>query len=153
MKSLRKKIGLSSGKSKIRNAKKHIYDGIEFDSGLEVTCYKELKANNISFEYNPKSFLLVEAFHTEIREYKFNKKGIITYNSKGNYRSINYTPDFVGDNWILETKGFANEIFPMRWKLFIRSLTLYSNPYKSLFIARNKKEILDCITLIQQLHE
>ena len=34
------------------------------------------------------------------------------------YLPIKYTPDFIGDNFIIETKGRANESFPMRWKLF-----------------------------------
>ena len=29
-----------------------------------------------------------------------------------------YTPDFVGNGFIIETKGNPNEAFPLRWKLF-----------------------------------
>lgn len=149
---MRRKIGLSSGKSKIRNAKKHIYDGIEFDSGLEVTCYKELKANNIHFEYTPCSFTIIDKFDSEVTEYKFNSHGICFESSCKPKQSIKYTPDFVGDNWIIETKGFANELFPMRWKLFVRYLSLSpENLYKYLFIAGNKKEILQCIEIIKTL--
>ena len=36
------------------------------------------------------------------------------------YLTIKYTPDFIGKDFIIETKGRANESFPMRWKLFKR---------------------------------
>ena len=47
-------------------------------------------------------------------------------NGKGDYKDrgnkkilpIKYTPDFIGKGFIIETKGRANEAFPMRWKLF-----------------------------------
>ena len=48
-------------------------------------------------------------------------------NGKGEYTKIEdaknilpikYTPDFIGDDFIIETKGRANESFPMRWKMF-----------------------------------
>ena len=39
------------------NAQKHVYDGVKFDSGLEVFCYKQLKASGIAFEYNTMSFV------------------------------------------------------------------------------------------------
>ena len=31
--------------------------------------------------------------------------------------NIKYTPDFIGKDFIIETKGRANESFPLRWKL------------------------------------
>ena len=36
------------------------------------------------------------------------------------YLTIKYTPDFIGKDFIIETKGRANESFPLRWKLFKR---------------------------------
>jgi hypothetical protein len=32
--------------------------------------------------------------------------------------NIKYTPDFIGEDFIIETKGRANESFPLRWKMF-----------------------------------
>ena len=54
-------------------------------------------------------------------------------------RSITYTPDFVDPNgkWIIETKGYANESFPLRWKLFKRHLKENNLAYV-LFMPRNK---------------
>jgi hypothetical protein len=34
--------------------------------------------------------------------------------------NIKYTPDFIGKGFIIETKGRANESFPLRWKMFKR---------------------------------
>ena len=44
------------------NAQKHVYDGVKFDSGLEVFCYKQLKASGIAFEYNTMSFVLADSY-------------------------------------------------------------------------------------------
>ena len=35
-------------------------------------------------------------------------------------RAMTYTPDFVDPNnkWIIEVKGYANDVFPLKWKLF-----------------------------------
>ena len=44
-----KKVRVKPNK-KVRGASKNIY-GIEFDSALEVNCYKLLKDSNIKFEY------------------------------------------------------------------------------------------------------
>ena len=45
---------------------------------------------------------------------------------------ITYTPDFLGDGFIIETKGYANESFPMKWKMMkklvqdtLEGITLY----------------------------
>jgi NAD-dependent DNA ligase len=36
---------------KVKNARGHIYDGISFKSGLEVTAYKELMQEGFNPEY------------------------------------------------------------------------------------------------------
>jgi len=149
-----KKEKFKRGKSKVKNAKKETYDGLNFESRLEVNCYKMLKENNILFEYIPKSFLLVDVFKTDLTEYTFKTNGNL-FVSKPNklYHSINYTPDFIGSNWVLETKGLRTPLFAMRWKLFIRMLGLNANnPYKHLFIAGNKKQLEECIKIIKSLN-
>ena len=55
------------------------------------------------------------------------------------YLPIKYTPDFIGDDFIIETKGRANESFPMRWKLFKR-LSNEQFPTVTLYKPQNQKE-------------
>ena len=40
---------------------------------------------------------------------------------------IKYTPDFIGKGFIIETKGRANESFPMRWKMFKKYINKHDN--------------------------
>ena len=116
------------GKGKIRNATKVVYDGIKFDSKLDMWMYEALKKNELPFTYSTQRFTIVDGF-----EY-IGKK----------YLPITYKPDFVSDKFIIECKGFGNELFPMRWKLFKRYLMLNNLDY-DLYICKNKKEINDLI--------
>lgn len=95
-------------------------DGINFASGLERHMYLSLKKAKIKADYEGKTYTLVNGFDftSECFERQSNGKGSFT--NRGNKRvlPITYTPDFVGDSFIIECKGRANESFPMRWKLF-----------------------------------
>ena len=44
------------GKSKVKNAKKSSYDGKNFQSNLELYCYKELEEAEILVEYEETTF-------------------------------------------------------------------------------------------------
>ena len=89
---------------RVKNATPLVYDSIQFKSKLEVYCYRRLKECNILANYEPIKFVI--------------QPGFTLFNEK--IRPITYTPDFIGNEWILETKGIANELFPMRWKLIKR---------------------------------
>ena len=76
-------------------------------------------------------------------------------NGKGDFKDrgskrilpIKYTPDFIGDDFIIETKGRANESFPMRWKLFKR-LVMNQFPNVTLYKPQNQKECDKTVELI-----
>lgn len=109
---------------KVRNAKPHVYDEIQFRSGLEVYCYQQLRKYGIYASYEEVSFTILDPF-------RYNNELI---------RKMSYTPDFVGDTFIIECKGFANESFPLRWKFF--KWFLYKNDLNfDLYLPRNKKEV------------
>jgi len=109
---------------KVKNATPTIYDNINFRSKLEVYCYKKLKQNNIKAGYEPFSYTILEAFN---------------YMGES-IRKMTYKPDFVGDNFIIECKGYGNESFPLRWKFF--KYFLYKNNLKfKLYLPRNQKEV------------
>jgi hypothetical protein len=101
-------------------AKKIVYNGVTFASGLEKHMYIALLKAKIDFEYEGRTFELVPSFFfiNDCFERQSNGKG--EYINRGNKKVLNlkYTPDFVGDDFIIETKGRANDSFPLRWKLF-----------------------------------
>ena len=61
--------------------------------------------------------------------------------------NIKYTPDFIGDDFIIETKGRANESFPLRWKMF-KYLMHLMNDKRILYKPQSQSECLRTIELI-----
>lgn len=106
-------------------AKRITYDGINFASGLERYMYMALKKAKLKFKYEGETFELVNGFDfaTESIERQSNGKG--EFKNRGNKKILNikYTPDFIGEDFIIECKGRANESFPIRWKLFKKWIT------------------------------
>lgn len=133
------------------NPKKVLYDNIVFESGLEVYMYKALKKANIQFSYEGKSFTLVEQddYKGECFE-RFTKKSKQLKIRKG-FRKTIYTPDFVGINeeWIIETKGFARQPFPLKWKMFKGEMNKRKDP-PLLIMPKNQK---DCDQTVEILLE
>ena len=127
-----------SGRSKVKNAKKSTYDGKNFQSNLELYCYEET------------TFTIFDALVYPQACYEGTAKKL--YNKGSKIRPITYTPDFVDPNgkWIIETKGYANESFPLRWKLFKKHLKDNNKQYV-LFMPRNKKQVDEVVELIKQL--
>lgn len=65
---------------------------------------------------------------------------------------MTYTPDFVGNNFIIEAKGRPNDVFPYKWKLFQYNLVKSGlDEQYNLFIVHNHKEVDECIKQIKQL--
>jgi len=120
-----KKFTTKSRKKGPVRAKKVSYDGIDFASGLEKYMYIALKKNKLFDLYEGEWFQLIEGFtfeNTSI-EKQGNGKGDYTNRGEKKVQGIKYTPDFSSYDYIIETKGRANERFPMVWKLFKRWLT------------------------------
>lgn len=109
---------------KVRNATPCDYEGIDFKSKLEVYCYKKLRDNNIKAEYEAHRYTLLKPF-------EFNGEKV---------RAMTYTPDFVGEGFVIECKGQMNDAFPLRWKMFKHFL--YRNGINVvLYLPRNQKQI------------
>ena len=138
------------GSSKVKNVVKNVYKGITFQSKLELCCYKELENNNIPVEYEKTTFTIFEGLVYPQACYEGTQRRL--YNKGSKIRPITYTPDFVDPNgkWIVETKGYANEAFPLRWKLFKKHLK-DNNHHYVLFMPRNKKQVVEVVDLIKQL--
>tara|TARA_R110002074_G_scaffold5185_2_gene25378 strand:- start:1340 stop:1780 length:441 start_codon:yes stop_codon:yes gene_type:complete len=135
---------------KVKNAKKSTYDGHNFQSNLELYCYKQLEEAEILVEYEAYTFTIFDALLYPQACYEGTNKKL--YNKGSKIRPITYTPDFVDPKgkWIIETKGYANESFPLRWKLFKKHLKDNNKQYV-LFMPRNKKQVDEVVDLIKQL--
>ena len=130
-------------------SKKVEYDGITFASGLEKYMYIALKAANIKAKYEGETFVLLNGFHFENEAYErqSNSKGVFKNRGSKRVLPIKYTPDFIGKDFIIETKGRPNESFPMRWKLFKR-LVMTQFPNVTLYKPQNQKECDETVRLI-----
>ena len=130
-------------------SKKVTYDGVTFASGLEKYMYQALKKAKIKAKYEGRTYTLVEGFDFESSSYERQSNGKGQFVDRGNKKiqPIKYTPDFVGDDFIIETKGRANESFPIRWKLFKRFINK-CYPYVTLYKPQNQKECDQVIELL-----
>ena len=130
-------------------SKKVVFDGITFASGLERYMYQALKKARIKAKYEGETYTLIDSFNFMTTSYERQSNGKGEFKDRGNKKilPIKYTPDFVGDKFIIECKGRANESFPMRWKLFKRLINI-KQPYVTLYKPQNQKECDQVIELI-----
>ena len=114
------------------------YDGITFKSGLEKYMYKALKDANIPCEYEKHTFELLPSFtfKNDCIERQANK-----------VLNLKYTPDFIGDGFIIETKGRANDAFPLRWKMFKYLMTLMCDN-RTLYKPQSQRDCDETIRII-----
>ena len=131
-------------------SKKIEYDGIKFASGLEKYMYCALKKAGIKAKYEGETFVFINGFHFENKVYErqSNSKGLFKNRGCKRILPIKYTPDFIGENFIIETKGRPNESFPIRWKLF-KYLMTKQFPNYTLYKPQNQKECDQVIELIK----
>ena len=130
-------------------AKKVVYDGITFASGLEKYMYRALKKAKVKAKYEGRTYTIQSGFEFNIDSYERQSNGKGEFKNRGNKKilPIKYTPDFIGDGFIIECKGRANESFPMRWKLFKGYINTVQ-PYVTLYKPQNQKECDQVIELI-----
>ena len=130
-------------------ANKVEYNGVKFASGLEKYMYIALKKAKIKFNYELRSFELLPSFQFNQTAYERQANGKGEYRDRGNKKilGIKYTPYFEGEDFIIETKGRANESFPLRYKLF-KALMAITEPSVSLYKPQKQKECDKTIELI-----
>lgn len=100
-----------------RQGTKIKHKGKVFKSKLEVYCYTKLEEAGINAPYEEITFEILPEIEFE-------------YNEKKSKRVLPlcYTPDFVGKDFVIECKGYADKRFPVVWKLFKHYL--YNNKLK-----------------------
>ena len=130
-------------------SKKVTYDGVVFASGLEKYMYIALKKAKLKFEYEGENFTLIESFKFNSQAHERQNNGKGEYINRGDKKilGIRYTPDFVGKDFVIETKGRANESFPMRWKLFKKHMQEIGDD-RNLYKPQTNKESDKTIDLI-----
>ena len=108
---------------KIKNATITELNGIKFRSKLEAKVATLLDEANINYEYEPFKIQYIPKF---------------SYNNE-NYRAAYYTPDFVGKDFILEIKGFPNDVWRYKKKLILLHLISQNSPYTFYEIKSNSQ--------------
>ena len=111
--------------------------------------YKALKEAGIEFKYEGYTYELVPAFMFDNKCFERQSNGKGDFINRGVKKVLNlkYTPDFIGKDFIIETKGRANESFPLRWKLFKK--WMYDNEdNRTLYKPQNQAECLMTVELI-----
>lgn len=135
---------------KIVNATPLSWGGIDFKSRLEVMVYKTLKENNFNVEYEPETVVIWEGYRPKTPYYTKNKKTGLLKEDISKLRDITYTPDFKiiyeGIEIYVEAKGFANDTFPIKKKMFRKYLEGKNAMY---FEVYSKKQVLQMINIIK----
>lgn len=134
---------------KIKNAESIIYNDIKFRSKLECRIYKSLIGLGVPIFYEKETFNLLNSFYPTV----FFQSSFISKN-EGKVRSITYTPDFTfyfkNKYIIIECKGYQNDTYPLKRKMFRALLETLPNKDSIMFFEiKNYKE---CLTLIQILN-
>lgn len=119
--------------AKIKNATKLVVDGVKFDSRLEYYMYTLLQGAGIEFDYQ-KTFVLQPKFR---------------YRTE-NVRAICKIVDFhlESRNIICETKGFSNDVSPIKHKMLKFALLKEYGISPDVVMVKNKKE---CDEFIEKL--
>ena len=156
---------------KIKNAQKNSCNRIQFKSKLEKTIYQTLVEKGYSPLYEPETILRWDSFIPQTpfydRETDNQYKKRTEKETKKSFRrlvlktdkiiGIRYTPDFYFkykdlDVWI-ESKGFENDIFYIKKKLFRKYLDnkLEKEGIKSIFFeVYTKNQLLQALDIIKE---
>lgn len=159
-----------SRNKKVLNATLCSENGLNFKSKLEKMVYDTLISLGFNPEYESKTFILWKGFKSVTPFYDREslsqrnrrlKKGILPTTrilslQSPTLRDITYTPDFYLSyndmDIFIETKGFTNDIFPIKKKMFRAYLDniLIETGRKSLFFeVYTKQNLLQAVEIIK----
>lgn len=138
---------------KVRGATPMTQNSITFKSKLEAMAYKVLVENGFTPEYEKYKYVIWEGFRPVVPFYVRNKQRRVVLNST-KLINITYTPDFYieykGYKVVIEMKGFVNDVYPIKLKLFRKYIEEQpdSNKYL-LFEVYTKTQLLETIKIIK----
>lgn len=140
--------------NKVKNAQIIEYKEITFKSKLDLMAYKLLEERGFKPQYEQNTFIIWQGFKPVVPFFTKNKaKQIINNNKK--LINITYTPDiyfeYQGYKVIIEMKGFTNDVYPIKVKLFRKYIEQLqdSNNYL-LFELYTKQQLLTAIQIIEE---
>lgn len=142
---------------KIKNATALTYDNIQFKSKTEVMVYKTLLQLGFNPYYEATKYRIWEGFVPTVPYYTKGKDKNLKPSTK-KLIDITYTPDFVflapdkKTVIIIEVKGFANDVFPIKRKMFRKYLETIKNELNQpvvYFEIYTKKNLLQAINIIK----
>ena len=139
---------------KILGATSLVSDGISFKSKLEVVIYKELLRAGFNPKYEERKFVIWEGVKPTKPFYNRDIQTKMLKLDMGKMRDITYTPDFTFEYKnhlvIIEAKGFENDTFPIKKKLF-RGLLEKMETLVIYFEVYTKKQLLQAIEILKAL--
>lgn len=139
---------------KVINATPTEYNGIKFKSLIEVMVYKTLLQYGFEPQYEPITYIIWSGFRPTIPFYTRNNKTKQQILNLRKLVDVTYTPDFYieyeGLKIIIEAKGFENDIWPYKFKMFRHLLEQQPDKDKYLiFEIFTKKQLLEAIEIIK----
>lgn len=142
---------------KVKNTSSCKYHNIEFKSKAEMLIYKGLIEAGLEPNYEGITFTIWDGYRPIIPFYIIDKDGN-KINKKSKLKDITYTPDFTlnynGYTVVIEVKGFANDVFPYKFKIFRKYIETKENKYLLIEIFPKIKIIESQIkTLVKVIKE
>lgn len=161
---------MQGGNKKIRNATVCKTGRLTFKSQLEKSVYSTLQQLGLNPQYEPKTYTLWQGFdpitpfydkETDANQAKRIESGDPVKNrmlilKTGKITGIRYTPDFYFKygklDVYIETKGFENDVFYIKKKLFRHFLDerfKETGQHSIFFEIYTKKQLLQAIEIIK----
>ena len=140
--------------NKVKNAQTIVYNEMTFKSKLDLMAYKLLEEKGFNPQYEQNTFIIWQGFRPVVPFFTKNKARQVINNNK-KLINITYTPDiyfeYQGYKVIIEMKGFTNDVYPIKVKLFRKYIEQLqdSNNYL-LFELYTKQQLLTAIQIIEE---
>lgn len=165
---------MQRGNKKIRNATICQTKNLTFKSQLEKSVYNTLQQLGFNPRYEPETHTLWDGFtpitpfydkesdtqHTKRVESGDSNKSKILVLKSGKVVGVRYTPDFYFKygklDVYIETKGFENDVFYIKKKMFRHFLDKRFNDtgqHSIFFEIYTKKQLLQAIEIIKEYEE
>ena len=139
---------------KIKNAKSSTYQGIKFRSKSEERMYKKLLSLGFSPLYEPDTFTLFHGFRPEKIYFYEGIPQIIKSGESKVLEDWKYTPDFRldfgEDKMYIEVKGFPNDLWTYKRKLFLKLLESYERCY--FFVVKTIRGLMKSLEAMKSIH-
>lgn len=140
--------------NKVKNAQTIVYNEMTFKSKLDLMAYKLLEEKGFNPQYEQNTFIIWQGFKPVVPFFTKNKARQIINNDK-KLINITYTPDiyfeYRGYKVIIEMKGFTNDVYPIKVKLFRKYIEQLQDSNKYLlFELYTKQQLLTAIQIIEE---